>query len=160
MFNMHSCSNLEWESWAELWIKQWSDERLKISQIVDEPWGSCPRCWPEQWHSAGQPHMNRGQLFEAAIVIHFTCTSQIHLFPLISHHEFSTHTLTPLPSGLLCSAALNRSAHSWAFLAWRDVDFKNLFDVACFLSPPSQRVSERGERVRHGFEKTHLIFVQ
>lgn len=149
------------EARAELWNKQWSDERFKISQIADEPRGSCPRCWLEQQHPAGQPHMNRGQAFAAAIVIHFTCTSRIPLFPLISRHEFSTHTLTLLPSGLLCCAALYRSAHSWGFLAWRDVDFKNLFDVACFLSPPLPKgVEERGESVRHDGEKTHLISVQ
>lgn len=88
--NRWECSRMEWEVWAELWKKateRWK-VRKKISQIADEPRGSCPRCWPEQQHSAGQSHMNGGQALAAAIVIHFTCTSRMHLFPLISRHEF------------------------------------------------------------------------
>lgn len=149
---------MEWESWTEPWNKQWSDERLENKP--DCGWAMGELSAVLTWAAAFSGPAAHEQAFVAAIVIHFTCTSRIHLFPLISRHEFSTHTLTSLPSGLLCSAALNRSAHSWGFLAWHDVDFKNLFDVVCFLSPYSQRVLGREESVRRSVVKIHLMFFE
>lgn len=129
------------------WNKEWIEERLQNNPDSDDAWGSCPWCWPVRQHSVCKPHRDRTEAFTLAVVIHSTCTSWIHLFPLISRHEFPAHALTLLPSGLLCSATLNWSAHSWGFLAWGDVDFKNLLDI------PLQGVGKGGENQTRVVEK-------